>query len=257
MRAKIVEVKFGPKKIPLLLHGTSPFVGAGQFGLRAREWYEYFFHHPKRIAELFNYFCKLGFPGVHVIGYPTIIEAAKLTKENNPMKVTVSLLPNDWEENLTQVAQLEPEVVFIHSAMTDMFLQKHDEKIFSCFQAIRDQTNALPGIATHDTFQTLLSFQKSSHALFKEDFGLLLPINTSGWGMGGSPTKIIDLLNTLGNHPVMAMKTLAAGQLSPGKALDFVFRVPQVIAATVGMTTKEEATEIASIGRKLLFEYRK
>ncbi|MFX0052419.1 MAG: hypothetical protein ACFE8U_14130 [Candidatus Hermodarchaeota archaeon] len=251
------EVKFGPKNIPLLLHGTSPFIGAGQFGPRARKWYEYFFHHPKRIAELFNHFCEQGFPGVHVIGYPTIIEAAKLTKENNPLKVTVSLLPKDWEENLTQVAQLEPEVVFIHGAMTDNFLQKHDEKIFSCFQAIRDQTNAFPGIATHNTFQTLLSSRRSSHPLFKEDFGLLLPINASGWGMGVSPAKIIDLLSTHGNHPVIAMKTLAAGQLSPENALEFVFKVPQVKAATVGMTTKEEAIEIASIGRKLLLEKQK
>ncbi|MFX0207202.1 MAG: hypothetical protein ACFFDT_14525 [Candidatus Hodarchaeota archaeon] len=250
----MVEIKFGPKKLPLLLHGTSPFIGAGQFGIKARKWYEHFFHHPERMAELFNHFCEQGFPGVHVIAYPTIIEAAQLTKAKYPLKVTVSLLPENWEENLNQVTLLDPEVVFIHGAMTDTFLQKHEEKIYSCFQAIRDQSDAFPGIATHNSFQTLQKSQAGSHPLFEEDFGFLLPINSSGWGMGGSPAKIIDLLSNLNDRPVLAMKTLAAGQLSPKNALDFVFNISKVKAATVGMTTKKEATEIASIGREILSE---
>lgn len=247
----MVEVDFGSKRLPLLLFGTSPFMGAGQFGLKGREWYQHFFNHPKRMAELLNSFCEQGFPGVHVIGYPTIIEAVRLTKVNYPLKTAVSLLPDDWDENLELVAKLEPDVVFIHGVMTDNYLHKHAEALLSCFQAIRDH-DAFPGLATHDSHQTLLALQASSHPLLQEFFGLLLPFNSMGWGMGGSPNEIINLLQKMDEHPIMTMKTLAAGQIPPKEALEFVFEVPQVRIAAIGMTSKEEVAEIAAIGRSIL-----
>jgi hypothetical protein len=73
-----------------------------------------------------------------------------------------------------------------------------------------------------------------------------------GWGMGGTPNETIKLLQQMAEFPVMAMKTLAAGQLSPKDALKFVFEVPQIRIATVGMTNKEEVAEIAAIGHFLL-----
>ncbi|MFX0206784.1 MAG: hypothetical protein ACFFDT_12430 [Candidatus Hodarchaeota archaeon] len=244
------EVKFGPKTLPRLLHGTSPFMGAGQFGSKAQEWYQRFFHHPERMADLFSFFCEQKFPGVHVVGYPTLIEAARITKETYPLKVAVSLLPENWNENLELVATLEPEVVFVHGVMTDNYLQKHTTALLSCFQAIRDHS-AFPGLATHDTRQTLLSIQTSSNSLFQEPFGLLLPINSMGWGMGGSLNDILKMLQKIDDRPVMAMKTLAAGQLPPNEALKFVFGISQVQVATIGMTSKEEVTEIASVGHNL------
>lgn len=247
----MIEVDFGPKKLPILLHGTSPFMGAGQFGLKGQEWYQRFFHHPKRMGELFALFCEKGFPGVHVVGYPTIIEAVRLTKKSYPLKIAVSLLPDNWEDNLEEVADLEPDVVFVHGIMTDKYLRKYAGELLSCFQAIRD-LDAFPGLATHDSYQTLLALQTSSNPLLEESFGLLIPINSMGWGMGGSLNDIIKLLQKLDIYPVMAMKTLAAGQLSPKEALEFIFKIPQVRIAAVGMTNKEEVAEIAAIGQSIL-----
>lgn len=203
------------------------------------------------MAELFNYFYEQGFPGVHVIGYPTIIEAVRLTKVNYPLKTAVSLLPDNWDENLKLVVKLEPEVIFIHGIMTDNYLQKYAEALSSCFQAIRDH-NAFPGLATHNSLQTLLVLQTSSYPFLQESFGLLLPINSMGWGIGGSPDEIINLLQKMDDYPIMAMKTLAAGQLAPKEALEFIFEIPQVRSAAVGMTNKEEVSEIATIGRSIL-----
>ncbi|MFX1514009.1 MAG: hypothetical protein ACFFCQ_15625 [Promethearchaeota archaeon] len=247
----MLDVEFGPKKLPRLLYGTSPFMGAGQFGIKGQEWFHRFFHYPERMAELFAYFCEQGFPGVHVVGYPTIVEAARLTKENYSLKVAVSLLPEKWVENLELVIQLEPVIIFVHGVMTDNFLQTHAEELISCFQAIRD-SDAFPGLATHDSRQTLLTLQESLNPLLQEAFGLLLPFNSIGWGMGGSTKEIVSLLHNLQDCPVMAMKTLAAGQLSPKDALKFVFEVPQIQVATIGMTSKKEVTEIATIGQKIL-----
>ncbi|MFX1263703.1 MAG: hypothetical protein ACFFAZ_16760, partial [Promethearchaeota archaeon] len=70
------EVTFGSTTLPRVLCGTSPFMGAGQFGLAGREWHRRFFNHPERMSEMFEHFCRLGYPGAHVTGYPTIVEAA-------------------------------------------------------------------------------------------------------------------------------------------------------------------------------------
>ncbi|MFX1564005.1 MAG: hypothetical protein ACFFDP_11940, partial [Promethearchaeota archaeon] len=72
------EVKYGSASLPPLLCGSSPFMGAGQFGSNGHTWYQRFYHHPKRMAEIFEYFCELGFPGVHLVAVPSILEAARL-----------------------------------------------------------------------------------------------------------------------------------------------------------------------------------
>jgi len=192
-------------------------MGAGQFGVRAMEWYERFFHHPERMAEIFSHFCRLGFPGAHVVGYPTIVQAALITKRSHPLKVAVSLLPENWADNLQLVARLEPEVIFVHGAMTDSSLARRGEELLDCLQAIRDH-GAFPGMATHNAHRTLIHLQNPANPLSQENFGLLLPINYTGWAMGGPLKETIRLLRKAEpHHPVMAMKVLAAGRLPPEK----------------------------------------
>lgn len=226
-------------------------MGAGQFGIKGREWFQRFFHYPERMAELFDYFCEQGFPGVHVVGYPTIVKAARLTKEKYPLKIAVSLLPDNWNKNLTEITELEPEVVFIHGAMTDNFLQRNIAALKTCFQAIRDQ-GGFPGLATHDTKRTLSKLLNNSNPLQEENFGLLLPINSKGWGMGGTTSEIMNLIQKTDKYSIMAMKTLAAGQLQPEEALKFVFSIQEIRVATIGMINKKEVAEIAAIGNSIL-----
>ncbi|MFX1475651.1 MAG: hypothetical protein ACFFCO_09300 [Promethearchaeota archaeon] len=248
------EIAYGSAVLPRLLCGTSPFMGAGQFGPSGAAWYHQFFNHPERMAELISHFCDVGFPGAHIIAYPSIIEAARLVKEKQPFKVTASLLPDDWLENLDGVAALEPEVVFVHGSMTDEFLNHQIDELQECLQAIRD-LGAFPGMATHDSYQTLRALQAEGHPLEQESFGLLLPINHLGWAIGGPLKAVLDLLEkTDARHPVMGMKVLAAGRLAPDEALDFIFRQVKLPVATVGIVAKEQAEELASICQALLSE---
>ncbi|MGD9381699.1 MAG: hypothetical protein PVI03_04570 [Candidatus Thorarchaeota archaeon] len=241
------EVNFGPTTLPRVLCGTSPFMGAGQFGLAGQEWQRRFFNHPKRMSEMFEHFCRLGYPGAHVTGYPTIVEAARLTKESQDLKVAVSLLPENWEENLKEVLVLNPEVVFVHGAMTDKFLDKRLEDLQACFDTIRNE-DSFPGLATHDTCHTLSVLQSEDNPLQDESFGLLLPINRTGYSVGGTTAEMEELLGVLNSrHPVMGMKTLAAGKIPPHEALDYVFGIPSVRAVTVGVTEKWQAAQIAEI----------
>ncbi len=230
-------------------------MGAGQFGGSGAAWYHKFFNHPERMAEFFSYFCELGFPGAHIIAYPSIIEAARLTKESYPLKVTASLLPDDWMENFEDVAALKPEVVYVHGSMTDEFLNRRVDRLRECLQAIRD-IGAFPGMATHETYQTLQALQSENHQLGKESFGLLLPINHLGWAIGGPLTEVVDLLGKTDSsrHPVAGMKILAAGRLKPEEALRFAFQVAKVKVAAVGVVAKEQAEELSAICQTLSSE---
>jgi hypothetical protein len=248
------EIAYGSAVLPRLLCGTSPFMGAGQFGPSGAAWYHQFFNHPERMAELISHFCEQGFPGVHIIAYPSIIEAARLTRQTHPLKVTASLLADGWLENLDEVTALEPEVVYVHGAMTDEFLDRRIEELRECLQAIRD-LGAFPGMATHDSYQTLRALQAEGNPLRQESFGLLLPINHVGWAMGGPLEAVLELLEKMDErHPVMGMKVLAAGRLDPSEALDFIFKQVKLPVATVGIVAKEQTEELASICQALLSE---
>jgi hypothetical protein len=241
------ESTFGPTTLPRILCGTSPFMGASQFGNAGEEWLKRFFDHPERMSELFDHFCRLGYPGAHVTGFPTVIEAAQLTKEQFDLKVVVSLLPHNWEENLDQVLVLNPEVVFIHGAMTDKFVETRLDELKSCFDIIRN-ANSFPGLATHNTCNTLRKLQSEENPLEDEIFGLLLPINKSGMLRGGTSKEMEDLLSTMDTqYPVMGMKTLAAGKIPPREALEYVFGFPNVRAVTVGVTEVWQVTQLAEI----------
>lgn len=244
---ELSEVRFGPATLPRVLCGTSPFVGSPQFGDAAEQWLKRFFDHPERMSELFDCFCRLGYPGAHVTAFPTVIEAARLTKESHDLKVAVSLLPKNWEENLKEALVLDPEVVFVHGAMTDRFLEKRLDDLKACFETIRDG-NSFPGLATHDTCHTLRVLQSEENPLQDEAFGLLLPINKAGQYVGGTIAEMEDVLSTTDNrHPVMGMKTLASGKIPPLEALEYVFGVPSVRVVAVGVTERWQADQIAEV----------
>ncbi|MGY5859143.1 MAG: hypothetical protein RTV72_17535 [Candidatus Thorarchaeota archaeon] len=241
------ESTFGSTTLPRVLCGTSPFVGSSQFGLKGEEWLERFFDFPERMSALFNHFCKLGYPGVHVTGFPTVIEAAQLTKKEYDLKIVVSLLPFNWGENLQQVLELNPEVVFVHGAMTDKFLEKRLDDLKVCFETIRN-AYSFPGLATHDTCHTLKVLQSKQNPLQDENFALLLPINKTGQLTGGTNKEMEDLLHTMNTrYPVMGMKTLASGKIPPREALEYVFGIPNVRAVAVGVTEQWQVTQIAEV----------
>ncbi|MGY5859367.1 MAG: hypothetical protein RTU63_08350 [Candidatus Thorarchaeota archaeon] len=241
------ETAFGPTMLPRVLCGSSPFVGSSQFGSEGEEWLERFFDHPERMSALFEQFCKCGYPGAHVTGFPTVIEAVQLTRKKYDLKVVASLLPFNWEENLEQVLVLNPEVVFIHGAMTDKFMEKRLDDLKTCFETIRS-ANSFPGLATHDTCQTLKVLQSEENPLQDEIFGLLLPINKSGQLSGGTTTEMENLLSTMDTrYSVMGMKPLASGKIPPQEALEYVFGFPNVRVVAVGVTELWQVTQITEI----------
>ena len=62
-------------EIPSVSLGTSPFIGAGQFGPRAEEYYRQFYLNPMNIEAIIKKSTELGVPAVQALTYDKIIKA--------------------------------------------------------------------------------------------------------------------------------------------------------------------------------------
>ena len=68
--------------------------------------------------------------------------------------------------------------------------------------------------------------------------------------MDGKPDEIIAILEEKNKH-VIAMKTLAAGEIEPETAFQYITN-HNICAVTIGMVTKEQAEESTRIALKSL-----
>jgi hypothetical protein len=240
---------FGNQRIPYLSLGTSPFIGAGQFGPRASKWYHQFFHNIDAMAELMAAGCHIAPPGgVHVIAYPTMIAAARKVQETHELIVTSSLTADDPLESLDRLSSLDSAVIFLHGSLVDQAVPKSNSDILlPLIEQIRS-LGALPGLASHKPI-ALLEWL-SNHKL-PEPFGLLLPINATGWGVDGPVERLLSLMQNL-EQPVMAMKPLAAGTLPPDNAFSWLAKHKKISAITAGAISIEQIQTNLELIKRLM-----
>ena len=67
--------------LPRLMLGTSPFIGAGQFGSKALEYRRLFFEKPENMTRLFVHSAKLGVKAVQLVGYQPLVAALRKAQE--------------------------------------------------------------------------------------------------------------------------------------------------------------------------------
>jgi len=74
---------------PSVMLGTSPFIGAGQFGAKAMLYHTQFFLQPQNITEIVAYCVGLGVNAVQAIGYPRIMAAIREAMEESDTEVFI------------------------------------------------------------------------------------------------------------------------------------------------------------------------
>ena len=79
-------------RLPVALVGTSPFVGAGQFGPRALALHARFFGRPGAVAEVLEAAVEAGAGGVQALSYPFIVEAIR-RKDRRRFLMTIEVDP--------------------------------------------------------------------------------------------------------------------------------------------------------------------
>ncbi|MEM2133519.1 MAG: hypothetical protein QW261_14460 [Candidatus Jordarchaeaceae archaeon] len=232
------------QKIPRILLGSSPFLGAGQFGVKAYQYYKKFFENPENITELVIEAIKLGVRGIQLVAYREIAQAVKMAQvETGVELIVVGSLPFDRpEEGLNCLCDLNTKAALLHGEETDRLNLK---VLNSWFKRIRN-AGFVPGVATHKPDLTLPVLLKS-----ELDFSIvLLPFNAAGFLMGKKET-VYNIVSEC-DKSYIAMKPLAAGHLKPREALEFIFSCRGIKSAAVGIATPEEARETFSIAKDVL-----
>ena len=234
------------RDLPKLMLGTSPFIGAGQFGRRAREYYIKFSENPNLITEIALESFKYGAEGVQVLPVEYIIEAIKRAVRTSGKDIAI--IPTIT--SITDVNYFEDmnvPVVIIHGWLFDR----------GNFTLIKDLTVALKdrgflvGQALH---RPCYGIEKMLELELELDV-IMVPLNPIGYMYDCEEKVYVDkLYKIVGKHKVkvIAKKTLAAGRVSVEEVVKYMKPMRNIInSIAVGITSKEEARETFSAFKKI------
>jgi hypothetical protein len=240
MISKVRIISIGGREMPAVSLGTSPFIGAGQFGSRALTYRRLFFDNPANIVDLMVYAAELGVPCVQLLAIDRILDAFRESKAQSGVDLactlTVGFGDRDWE--LKQASDIDPQVVFLHAMVTDQLDLKGIERWLKDIRNL----GLVPGCATHKPARVLPVLTQSGLDIQ----AYMAPFNREGMFMDCKPDALIRILDSI-QQPVIAKKTLAAGVLSPTVGLPFIAQYGQVDGLALGLTSREEMKETLSV----------
>ncbi|NOQ95217.1 MAG: hypothetical protein GQ555_01200 [Desulfobacterales bacterium] len=238
--SKVKIIPIGGRALPAVSLGTSPFIGAGQFGSRALTYRRLFFDNPANMVNLMVYAAELGVPCVQLLAVDRILDAFRDSRVQSGVDLactlTVGFGDRDWE--LKQASDINPQVVFLHAMVTDRLDLKSIER---WLKDIRDLGH-VPGCVTHKPARVLPVLIRSGLDIA----AFMVPFNREGIFMDCKPDALIKILDSI-DQPVIAKKTLAAGTLSPSDSLPFIAQYTQIHGLALGLTSHEEMKESLSI----------
>ncbi|UCG64275.1 MAG: hypothetical protein JSW12_16780 [Deltaproteobacteria bacterium] len=238
--SKVKIIPIGGRSLPAVSLGTSPFIGAGQFGSRALTYRSLFFDNPANMVNLMVYAAQLGVPCVQLLAVDRILDAFRDSRVQSGVDLactlTVGFGDRDWE--LNQASDINPQLVFLHAMVTDRLDLKGIER---WLKDIRD-LGLVPGCVTHKPARVLPVLVRSGLDIA----AFMVPFNQEGIFMDCKPDALIKILDSI-DQPVIAKKTLAAGALSPSDSLPFIAQYTQIHGLALGLTSREEMKESLSI----------
>ena len=216
--------------------GTSPFLGASQFGKNARVYRRKFLNHADAVLEILEASYEVGGRGIEIILAGKVTEAAKIMAEtHDDFVITGSTFPGP-DPLINELSDLGAKIIFAHGMVAD----KKDLKLESLIDDIKSK-GIIPGIAAHNPVSTLeYAFENIPSVKT-----FLIPFNARGYLMGNQK-RLEKLIDSHKDHHFIGMKTLAAGKLKPNKGYDYISK-HNVCCTTIGMVSVEEARESTEI----------
>jgi len=242
--SQVCLIDFGPIKMPAVSLGTSPFIGAGQFGQSSLYYREKFLNHPDNMVALIIKAVSLGIPCVHVLPYKEIIHAVKEAQYQLRQEIatyfTVGI--GKIDEELDMAADIGSKVVFIHGSISD----RCDSSQMSRLCKKVTLAGFIPGVATHQPDQTLFWIEDENI-----DFKVyMVAINPLGYLMGKDPNLTVELLKRT-EKKIIAKKVLAAGKISPKGSFSYLKSLNIADGLTIGITSEEEMNQTFQIALEL------
>ena len=235
-----------PLPIPQLMLGTSPFIGAGQFGLTAYEYRTQFYYNEANMTRLFLAAAQREVKAVQLIVYEPLVNALRAAMAELGEELFVAAtIPSGrrFESLLALIKPLKPALIAIHALSADAL----DPRIAGWIKQIRT-VGASPAAATHYPGETIPELDRAGFELE----AYLAPLNTIGYAMEPDYERTLAALEQTDKR-VIAIKPLAAGRLKPTPAL-FKFIYAHADAACVGITSEAEMDETFAAAKQALGE---
>lgn len=234
--------KIDGKDIPLVTTGTSPFLGAGQFGIKAYEWRKRFVNNPKAILEILEAAYEAGARGIEAVPAGKIMEAAKIMVEtHNDYVITASTAPGRHKQSIYELNEAGARLIFLHGMLSD----SKTNRMAKLLDLISSQ-GVIPGIATHNPVPTIRFCIENS--LNVKVF--LIPFNSKGAMMVNSKA-LVEIVDQTKDYSFIGMKTLGAGKINPKTAYEYIAN-HNICAVSIGMVEKYEAIESTKLALKAL-----
>ncbi|MFX1258025.1 MAG: hypothetical protein ACFFAN_09205 [Promethearchaeota archaeon] len=236
-----IYCKIENKKIPLVTTGTSPFIGAGQFGFKAYEWRRHFLNNPTAMVEILEASYKAGARGIEAIPAGDILKAAQIMVDSHDDYIVTGSTYPDKDPGIESLIDVGAKLIFVHGMISD----NKGKNLVKLLETIESQ-GAIPGIATHDPIPTIkFVFERSLNVK-----AFLIPFNARGKFMG-SANELEKLVDNTKDYSFVGMKTLAAGTIDPNKAFEYISK-HNICSVSIGMVTSEEAKISTEIALKVL-----
>lgn len=241
------NVNIKGKEIPRTLLGTSPFIGAAQFGHRARLYQLDLYDQPKNILKVMKKSYDLGINGIQLVPYDPVVQALNWAiDEGCTFNIVGTVRPDCENEDIELLNELGASSMLLHGAITD----KLDlDYLTENLDAIKE-TGAVPGIVTHRPFNTTKNLIDSPILDLFDIY--MVPVNKTGYLMDTDVfmqkerDELRDLIKKL-DKTIIAKKTMAAGILTPNDAFDYLKTLDYVDLMTVGIASEAEAEETFEI----------
>lgn len=237
--------------LPQILLGCSPFIGAGQFGVKALQYHRRFYLQPENMVKLFQRSFEFGVKAVQLLAdkpIDALIEACdSILHLVKPFVIySTSLSGSRLRKVLDRLSPLEPEVIVVHAEISD---NRDIKNIMERLSIVKEYGSAL-GLATHVPGVTIPWVEKAGVPVEV----ILAPLNSLGYAMEPSFESGLEAIQGCSRR-IVAMKTLAAGRLPPKEAFEFVYRYVDSVA--VGITSEIEMKETYEAATKAYQEKKK
>ncbi|MDY6855811.1 MAG: hypothetical protein SWO11_14115 [Thermodesulfobacteriota bacterium] len=229
----------GEVEVPRLMLGTSPFIGAGQFGSRSMKYHLRFARDPKNVKELIVEAAKIGITWVQVLGYEFLVNAVEDARNITKMDIQVigSIGESDFHRQFGLMKRLDTKIILTHGIVTDRLDNRFEDYIY------RINEVAIAGAVTHHPGKTVSSLSDYDKVKI-----IMVPINKKGKFMSPSPQKSLEAIRNT-DKVLIGKKTLAAGDLKPKEALEYV--ADFVYGVTIGIASSEELKETFTIAKEI------